>query len=119
MALSMEEQRILAEIEQHLAKAEPALAARLRAFGRPGLAGRLRSPRLRFLASFTLLMTVTVVTVVVYVMLPLRALPDRGGSGRPTTAPRHPSMSAPQQPTPGRHAGSPATAPSRLASPSK
>lgn len=34
MALSMEERRILAQIEQHLTEAEPGLAARLSAFGR-------------------------------------------------------------------------------------
>ena len=44
MALSMEEQRILAEIEQRLAKTEPALAARLASFGRPGPVNVLRSP---------------------------------------------------------------------------
>ena len=51
MALSMEEQRILAEIEQRLAKSEPALAARLASFGRPGPVNVLRSPRVRVLAS--------------------------------------------------------------------
>jgi hypothetical protein len=51
MALSMEEQRILAEIEQHLARAEPALAARLAAFGHPVQGRGLRSARARFVVS--------------------------------------------------------------------
>ena len=51
MALSMDEQRILAEIEQRLAKTEPALAARLASFGHPGPVNVLRSPRVRVLAS--------------------------------------------------------------------
>src|SRR6516162_10211227 len=44
MALSMEEQRILAEIENELARSEPALAAYLSAFGRTGM---LRPPQKR------------------------------------------------------------------------
>ena len=42
MALSMDEQRILAEIERQLADDDPSLAARLSTFGRPGLAARRR-----------------------------------------------------------------------------
>ena len=49
MALSMEERRILAEIEQELERSEPALAAFLAAFGRPGrVAHRLSRPRALF-----------------------------------------------------------------------
>ena len=44
MALSMEEQRILAEIEQELARSEPVLAACLTMFSRPGRTGLLRVP---------------------------------------------------------------------------
>jgi hypothetical protein len=98
MALSMDEQRILAEIEQHLARAEPALAARLTSFGRSGSVSALRSPRARILASCMVLVVVTLVSLIVYALLPLRALPDRGGSGRATSAPRQPTMTAPQQP---------------------
>jgi cytochrome c-type biogenesis protein CcmH/NrfG len=99
MALSMEEQRILAEIEQNLARAEPALAARLAAFGRPGSAARaLRSPRVRIMVSVVVLVVVTVVSLVMYALLPLRATPDRGSAGRATSAPRHPAMSAPRGP---------------------
>jgi cytochrome c-type biogenesis protein CcmH/NrfG len=98
MALSMDEQRILAEIEQHLARAEPALAARLTSFGRSGSVSALRSPRVRILASCVVLVVVTLVSLIVYALLPLRALPDRGGSGRATSAPRQPTMTAPQQP---------------------
>jgi hypothetical protein len=103
MALSMEEQRILAEIEQHLARAEPALAARLAAFGHPVQRTPLRSARARFVMSFAVLIIVTVVTVVVYALIPLRAA-DRGGTGRATQAPRHPTMSAPRQPASARQA---------------
>jgi Protein of unknown function (DUF3040) len=47
MALSMEEQRILAQIEQELARSEPALAAHLSSFGRPGRSVLLQSSRAR------------------------------------------------------------------------
>jgi hypothetical protein len=93
----MEEQRILAEIEQRLAKSEPALAARLASFGRPGPANVLRSPRVRVLASCIALVVVTVVSLIAYALLPLRALPDRG-SGRATPASRQPTMTVPQAP---------------------
>jgi hypothetical protein len=33
----------------------------------------------------------------VYALLPLRAMPDRGGAGRASPAPRQPTMTAPQR----------------------
>ena len=98
MALSMEEQRILAEIEQRLAKSEPALAARLASFGNPGPLNVLRSPRVRVLASCVALVVVTVVSLIAYAMLPLRALPDRASGGRATPASRQPAMTVLQPP---------------------
>jgi DUF3040 family protein len=97
MALSMEEQRILAEIEQRLAKSEPVLAARLASFGRPRPVNVLRTPRVRVLASCVALVVVTVVSLIAYALLPLRALPDRGSGGRATPASRQPTMTL-QQP---------------------
>jgi len=99
MALSMEEQRILAEIEQRLAKSEPALAARLASFGRPGPVNVLRSTRVRVLASCVALVVVTVVSLIAYALLPLRALPNRGGGGRTTPASSQPSMTVLQPPS--------------------
>ena len=99
MALSMDEQRILAEIEQHLAKSEPALAARLGSFGRSSPAGVLHSPRARIVASCVALVVVTAVSLIVYALLPLRAVSDRGGSARATPVARQPTMSASQRPT--------------------
>jgi Protein of unknown function (DUF3040) len=98
MALSMEEQRILAEIEQRLAKTEPVLAARLASFGHPGPVNVLRSPRVRVLASCVALVVVTVVSLIAYALLPLRALPDRGSGGRATPASRQPMMTVLQPP---------------------
>jgi hypothetical protein len=105
VALSMDEEHILAEIEQRLAKSEPALAARLASFGRPGLRTLLRSPRLRMLAWCAVLVAITVVSLAVYALLPLRAMPARGAGGRSTSAPRHPTMIAAHKQSPPRLAG--------------
>ena len=99
MALSMEEQRILAEIEQRFAKSEPALAARLASFSPPGPVNVLRSPRVRVLASCVALVVVTVVSLIAYALLPLRALPNRGSGGRATPASSQPSMTVLQPPS--------------------
>ncbi len=97
MALSMDEERILAEIEQHLARTEPVLATRLASFGRSGPVSALRSPRARVLASCVVLAVVAVVSLIVYALTPLRAMPDRIGSGRATSAPRHPTLASPYE----------------------
>ena len=51
MALSMDEQRILEEMERKLADDDPVLASRLTSFGRPGLAALMRSRRARIVLS--------------------------------------------------------------------
>ncbi len=71
MALSMDEQRILEEIEHRLADEDPVLAARLTAFGHPGLGITLRSRRGRMLASLIALVTLAVISVAAYAVLPL------------------------------------------------
>jgi hypothetical protein len=106
MALSMEEQRILAEIEQNLARAEPALATRLARLEhpRPTVTGVLRSPRGRLLASLAALATLLLMSMLVYLLISLRGIPQRGENGRPaaTTAPRSPGTSAQRTPPPAR-----------------
>jgi Protein of unknown function (DUF3040) len=109
MALSMEEERILAEIEQELERSEPVLAACLTMFSRPGRAGllrapspRRRSPRVLAVASVAALILLTVLPVVIYALVALPAAPRDHPAGRPTasSAPRavqHPVMSAPRQ----------------------
>jgi hypothetical protein len=99
MALSMEEQRILAEIEQELARSEPVLAARLSAFGRVGRGAHARpsqrgkrgrvlhSPWVLVVASLVALVLLTVVPVTVYALVSLRV----GSRGQPTG---HPAISA-------------------------
>jgi Protein of unknown function (DUF3040) len=110
MALSMEEERILAEIEQELERSEPVLAACLTMFSRPGRAAllrvpspRRRSPRVLTVASVAALILLTALPVVVYALVALPAAPRDHPAGRPaaSSAPhavlRHPVMSAPRQ----------------------
>jgi len=106
MALSMEEQRILTEIERELERAEPVLAACLTMFSRPGRAGLLRSPGTKsrsplvlVLASVIALLLLTVMPVVIYALVALHGAPRSRTAGRAPahhTAPQHPYMTAPR-----------------------
>ena len=72
MALSMDEQRALAEIERRLAADDPGLATCLTAFRRPGPASVLRSPRARIVGSLFTVLLVAMVSLMVYAMIPFR-----------------------------------------------
>ena len=94
MALSMEEQRILAEIEQELERSEPVLAACLTMFSRPGRAGLLRVPgarrrssRVLTVASVVAVVMITVLPVVIYALVALRAGPLGQPAGHPAAGP--------------------------------
>jgi cytoskeletal protein RodZ len=86
MALSQDEQRMLAEIERRLAADDPGLATCLTTFRRPGPATVLRSPRARIIGSLFTVLLVAMVSLMVYAMIPFR-----------THMPRHapPTTSAP------------------------
>jgi hypothetical protein len=86
MALSQDEQRMLAEIERRLAADDPGLASCLTTFRRPGPATVLRSPRARIIGSLFTVLLVAMVSLMVYAMIPFR-----------THMPRHtsPTSSAP------------------------
>ncbi len=74
MALSQDEQRILAEIERRLANDDPGLASSMTAFRRPGPAKMLRrSPRVRIIGSLFAVLLVAMVSLTVYAMIPFRA----------------------------------------------
>lgn len=94
MALSMEEQRILAEIEDDLSRTEPVLAACLSMFSRPGRMGLLRasharqhSPRVLAVASVVALFLLTVMPVVIYALVALHSAPQRGHAVHPSAPP--------------------------------
>jgi hypothetical protein len=80
MALSMDEQRILEEMERKLADDDPLLASRLTSFGRPGLAALLRSRRARIVLSFLALVAIAAVSLAVYALTPFRSSIDTKGS---------------------------------------
>ena len=91
MALSMDEQRALAEIERRLAADDPGLATCLTAFRRPGPAHVLRSPRARIIGSLFTVLLVAMVSLMVYAMIPFRAhgtrttvTPNTGTQGKVT-----------------------------------
>jgi cytoskeletal protein RodZ len=73
MALSMDEQRMLAEIERRLAAEDPGLAVKLSSFRRPGPAVRFRSTRGRIIASLFTVALLAVVSLMIYAMVPFRA----------------------------------------------
>ena len=85
MALSMDEQRALAEIERRLAADDPGLATCLTAFRRPGPANVLRSPRARIVGSLFTVLLVAMVSLMVYAMIPFRThgarTPDPSSTG--------------------------------------
>ncbi len=113
MALSMDEQRILEEIERRLADEEPVLAARLTAFGHPGLGITLRSRRGRMLASLIALVTLAVISVAVYAVLPLamrHAPKPRPAPAASQASSRPPSQASSQPPTSVRGVGNQGTA---------
>ncbi len=73
MALSQDEQRVLAEIERRLVAEDPGLASSLATFRRPGPGSVLRSPRARIIGSLFTVLLVAMVSLMVYAMIPFRA----------------------------------------------
>ena len=84
MALSMDEQRMLAEIERRLAAEDPGLAARMSTFRRPGPANVFRSARARVIGSLLTVAVVAMVSLMVYAILPFRS-GSRTPSHQPVT----------------------------------
>jgi hypothetical protein len=78
MALPMDEQRILEEMERMLAADDPRLAARLAAFGRPGFSEVLRTRRARAAIVLMALAVIAAIAVVMYMMSTVRL---GGGTG--------------------------------------
>jgi len=114
MALSQDEQRVLAEIERRLAAEDPRLASCLATFRRPRPASVLRSPRARIIGSLFTVLLVAVISLMVYAMIPFRThgartppSPSAASQGRAiiaatgSTNPKH----AAQQPSTGSSGG--------------
>ena len=111
MALPMDEQRILEEMERMLAADDPRLAARLAAFGQPGIGQVLRTRRARATLSVMALVLIAAVAGVIYLMSALRPSPGSGPGHRPATVATSPSA-RPSASARGQKAG--AAAPARL-----
>jgi hypothetical protein len=103
VALPMDEQRILEEMERMLAADDPKLAARLAAFGQPGLGQVLRTRRARATLSIMLLILIAAVAAVIYLMSALKSTAATGGPGHPSSS----TTSAPAQRTQNRISGVP------------
>lgn len=103
MALSMDEQRVLAEIERRLAAEDPGLAACMTAFRRPGPAAVLRSPRARIIGSLFTVLLVALISLMVYAMIPFRGHGQRppapSTAASLSTASTHAAGNAPAQTT--------------------
>jgi Protein of unknown function (DUF3040) len=91
MALSMDEQRMLAEIERRLAAEDPGLATRLSSFRRPRPAAGLRTTRGKIIGSLCMVVLLAVIGVTVYAMIAVRAhtqkTPISGSSSQSSSAP--------------------------------
>jgi hypothetical protein len=81
MALSMEEQRMLDEMERALAAEDPRLASRLNAFGQQRLPGIFSSQRARTITGLLALVLIAAVTIMMFVLSPYHHSPT------PTTTP--------------------------------
>ena len=94
MALSMDEQRMLAEIERRLAAQDPGLASRLSSFRRPGPATGLRTRRGKIIGSICTIVLLAVIGITVYAMTPFRAYGQRTKPTATTSSVSAPSSSA-------------------------
>ena len=94
MALSMDEQRMLAEIERRLAAQDPGLASRLSTFRRPGPATGLRTTRGKIIGSICTIVLLAVIGITVYAMTPFRAYGQRTKPTATTSSVSAPSSSA-------------------------
>ncbi len=88
MALSMEEQRMLDEMERQLAIDDPKLASRLNAFGGQRLPGAFSFHRARTISGLLALVLIAAVTVMMFVLSPYghRGTPHGASSARPPAA---------------------------------
>lgn len=87
MALPMDEQRILEEMERMLAADDPRLAARLSAFGQPGVGQVLRTRRAKAVLSLLTVAVIAAAASVIYMMSVFRP----GGTTH-NTPPAYPSV---------------------------
>lgn len=115
MALSMDEQRILAEIERRLAADDPYLAGNLSAFTRPRLAASIRAAKGRVLATVAAAAAVALAALMIYSFVPFRVIARQNDEppGQQTS-----QQAAPASP-PAASAAAPSPASARPSPPSR
>jgi Protein of unknown function (DUF3040) len=87
VALSMEEQRMLDEMERQLAVDDPKLASRFNTFGTQRTPGAFASQRVKTIVGLLALAIIAAVTVMMFVLSPY------GGHHGNTTVGTHPASS--------------------------
>jgi hypothetical protein len=88
VALSMDEQRILDEMERNLAADDPRLASRLGTFGQQRLPSALSSQRARTIGGLLALALIAALTITMFVLSPF------AGSGKTRDQAPRPQSSA-------------------------
>jgi len=73
VALSMEEQRMLDEMERQLAIDDPKLASRFNTFGQQRMSGTFASQRVKTIVGLLALALIAAVTVMMFVLSPYGA----------------------------------------------
>ena len=94
MALSMDEQRILAEIERRLAAEDPGLASRLSSFRRSGPTVKLRTTRGMVIGALLGIALIGAISILVFTMMPFRAHPYKPAHTNTQLASTRPATSA-------------------------
>jgi len=85
VALSMEEQRMLDEMERQLAADDPRLASRFNAFGQQRLPGALSSQRAKTISGLLALALIAAVTVMMFVLSPYGGHQSPGSHNQTST----------------------------------
>jgi hypothetical protein len=94
VALSMEEQRMLDEMERALAAADPRLASRLNAFGVQRMPGVFSSPRAKTISGLLALALIAAVTIMMFVLSPYASHHGSPARTTPSAAPKAPAAKA-------------------------
>jgi Protein of unknown function (DUF3040) len=105
VALPMDEQRILEEMERMLVSDDPRLAARLAAFGQPGVGHVLRTRRGQATMSLLVLAMIASVAAIIYLFSALRdgaQLPVRSQHSSASAQPADPVSANQPVPVTGR-----------------
>jgi hypothetical protein len=94
VALSMEEQRMLDEMERALAAADPRLASRLNAFGEQRLPGVFSSQRAKTISGLLALVLIAAVAIMMFVLSPYASHHGSPPRTTPSAGPKTPGAKA-------------------------